>query len=94
LGIGLCPAFSAARCGTGKTIKMDRVTREIVEDIASITAMRMAAPIEKRLTAIEVQLKMTCRARAAGVNARWKMIGLLLALPGWLAAAIALLRSI
>ena len=72
---------------------MEHVTREVIEDIANLTAMRMAAPIEKRLTAIEVQLKMSRDATAAGISTRWKIVGLFLAIPGWLAAAIALARA-
>jgi hypothetical protein len=73
---------------------MDKVTREMVEDVAKLTALEMAAPIEKRLTAIETRLKITCRAKAAGIDARWKMIGLILAVPGWLAAALALFHAL
>jgi hypothetical protein len=71
---------------------MDKQTREMVEDIANITALQIVRPIEQRLMAIEVELKLTCRAGKARVDTRWKFVGLALAIPGWFAAAISIIR--
>ena len=65
---------------------VSRETRELIEDVANLVAIQIAAPIEKRLTILET--KISCRGddKRFHYQSRWKWLTFLVGVPGWLMA--------
>jgi hypothetical protein len=71
---------------------MDRLTREIIEDVANLVALQVARPIEIRLAILETKLQCSTNKRTGLLSRRWKIAGLCLAAPGWILAILSIIR--
>lgn len=80
--------------GDPGVLMVDREIRELIEDVANLVAIQVARPIETRLTILETKIQCGSTSAERQTTRRWKLVGLILGVPGWIAAVVALLRTV
>jgi len=66
--------------------------REMVEDVANLTALQIVRPIEIRLASLETKICCKEGSKKESLELKWKIIGFLLAIPGGIAAVLAAIQ--